>query len=65
MDPIVWNNAVGNYCHLKRGSRRCADRPAKYFDEIIRLKRPYEEVEGGGQERMVNAEAALCRLLER
>ncbi len=37
----------------------------RHFDEIIRLKRPYEEVEGYGRERMANAEAALCRLLER
>lgn len=33
-------------------------------NEIIRLKRPYEVVEGNGRERMTNAEAALCRLLE-
>jgi len=34
----------------------------RHFDEIIRLKRPYEEVEGSGRERMVNAEAAMCGL---
>lgn len=36
----------------------------RHFDEIIRLKRSYEEVGGYGRERMANAEAALCRLLE-
>ena len=36
----------------------------RHRNELIRLKRPYEEVEGIGRERMINAEAALCRLLE-
>ena len=36
-----------------------------HLDEIIRLKRPYEVVEGRGPERLANAEAALHRLLER
>jgi len=37
----------------------------RHRDEITRLKRSYEEVEGYGQERMTNAEAALHRLLKR
>ena len=36
----------------------------RHLDEIIRLKRPYEEVEGDGQERRANAEAALRCLLK-
>jgi nicotinamide riboside kinase len=35
----------------------------RHLDEITRLKRPYELVEGCGRERMDNAEAALRRLL--
>ncbi|MDX2479899.1 MAG: ATP-binding protein [Desulfuromusa sp.] len=37
----------------------------RHLEEIIQHKRPYELVEGCGRERMTNAEAALCRLLER
>ena len=37
----------------------------RHRDEIIRLKRPYEEVEGSGRNRMVNAETALRRLMKR
>ncbi|MCD6527957.1 MAG: ATP-binding protein [Desulfuromonas sp.] len=36
-----------------------------HLEELIRLKRPYEEVEGVGRARMVNAEAALRRLMSR
>ena len=36
-----------------------------HLDEIIRLKRPYEEVGGSGRERMANAEDALHCLLDR
>ncbi|MFK5925226.1 MAG: ATP-binding protein [Desulfuromusa sp.] len=35
----------------------------RHRNEIIRLNRPYEEIEGSGQQRMANAEAALWRLL--
>jgi len=37
----------------------------RHLDEIIRLNRPYEVVEGLGQERQANAEAALSRLIRR
>ncbi len=37
----------------------------RHRDEIIRLKRPYEVVEGLRSERLANAEAALHRLLKR
>jgi len=37
----------------------------RHLDEIIRLKRPYEVVEGLGAVRLANAEAALHRLLQR
>ena len=37
----------------------------RHLDEIIRLNRPYEVVEGLGRERETNAVAALSRLLQR
>ncbi len=37
----------------------------RHLDEIVRLERPYEVVEGLGQIRTANAEAALHRLLQR
>ena len=37
----------------------------RHLDEIIRLNRPYEIIEGLGQERQTNAEAALSRLIQR
>ena len=37
----------------------------RHLDEIIRLNRPYEVVEGLGQKRQANAEAALSRLIQR
>ena len=36
----------------------------RHLDEIVRLERPYEVVEGLGQVRIANAEAALHRLLQ-
>ncbi|NOQ41414.1 MAG: AAA family ATPase [Desulfuromusa sp.] len=50
---------------LRENRYDCQRLYQRHLDEIIRLKRPYEEVEGCGRERMANAEAALCRLLER
>ena len=37
----------------------------RHLDEIIRLNRPYEVIEGLGQKRQANAEAALSRLIQR
>jgi len=37
----------------------------RHRSEIIRLNRPYEEIEGVGQERTDNAESALRRLLKK
>jgi len=37
----------------------------RHLDEIIRLNRPYEIIEGLGQKRQANAEAALSRLIQR
>ncbi len=50
---------------LRENPNDCQRLFLRHRDEIIRLKRPYKEVEGLGQERMTNAEAALCRFLER
>lgn len=50
---------------LRENRYDCQRLYQRHLDEIIRLKRPYEEVEGCGKERISNAEAALCRLLER
>jgi len=36
----------------------------RHLDEVIRLNRPYEVIEGQGRKREVNAEAALSRLLQ-
>ena len=49
---------------LRENRYDCQRLYQRHLDEIIRLKRPYEEVEGCGRERMTNAEAALYRLLE-
>lgn len=35
----------------------------RHRDELIRLKRPFEEIAGTGRERKVNAEAALRRIM--
>ena len=37
----------------------------RHLDEIIRLNRPYEVIEGLGPERQANAEAALSRHIQR
>ncbi len=50
---------------LRENRYDCQRLYQRHLDEIIRLKRPYELVEGCGRERMANAEAALSRLLER
>lgn len=50
---------------LRENRYDCQHLYQRHLDEIIRLNRPYEEVEGYGKERTTNAEAALRRLLER
>ncbi|MCD6580977.1 MAG: ATP-binding protein [Desulfuromusa sp.] len=50
---------------LRENRYDCQRLYQRHLDEIIRLRRPYEEVDGYGRERMSNAEAALNRLLER
>lgn len=50
---------------LRENPYDCQRLYQRHRDEIIRLKRPYEEVGGRGSERMANAKAALYRLLER
>ena len=50
---------------LRENRYDCQRLYQRHLDEITRLKRPYEVVEGCGRERMVNAENALRRLLER
>ncbi|MCF6266276.1 MAG: ATP-binding protein [Desulfuromusa sp.] len=50
---------------LRENPYDCQRLYQRHLDEIIRLKRPYELVEGCGRERIANAEAALSHLLER
>ncbi|SEA72040.1 Nicotinamide riboside kinase [Desulfuromusa kysingii] len=50
---------------LRENPSDCQRIYLRHRNEIIRLQRPYEEVEGFGQERNINAEAALQRLLKK
>ncbi len=49
---------------LRENPNDCQRLYQRHFDEILRLKRPYEVIEGHGKERMTNAEAALSRFLK-